>query len=88
MTNNNKRCYGCKFFDRYYTKEISRFCATKIGLCYEKGDCVNACDGCEKYQPKPHAGKSCFLLKHSLNGLLTELSELRKMLEAEHHEEV
>lgn len=77
----NKSCYMCKNFDRYYSKDIKRYNRTKFGLCLNKHENVNIHDTCDKFAIR----KRPVGLKHSvnvcLNRLLTELTEIRRVLE-------
>lgn len=86
MKEESKQCYRCRYFDKYYTKEVKRFRPTKWGWCCQKCDSVNMHYGCEKFLFKPFSKRSNRLLQYSLNTLLTELSEIRKVLEVERDE--
>lgn len=80
-------CYRCRYFDRYYTKETRHFQPTKCGFCCKVQTVVSSHGDCEHYEAKLYRYKKDVLLKGCLSDLLTEISELRSMLEAEHHEE-
>lgn len=76
------KCYNCGYLDRYYTKGIKKFDKTKLGWCCKKLNTVTTDGGCEdfKYKKKPRRNR---MLKLALNDLLIEISEIRKVLEAE-----
>lgn len=86
MKEESKKCCRCKYFDKYYTKEIKHFRPTKWGWCCQKRDNVNMHCGCENFLFKPLSKRSNRLLLYCLNSLLTELSEIRKVLETENDE--
>lgn len=80
-------CYQCRHFDRYYTKETRHFQPTKCGFCYNCRSVVNMHGDCENYQARRWHRRGETFLRFCLNDLLTEISELRSMLEAERNEE-
>lgn len=43
-------------------------------------------DGCDKYEKRHKQQRTTQMLKYTLNDLLTEISEVRKVLEAEKDE--
>lgn len=86
MENESKKCFNCKHLERYYTKEIKQFCKTKFGWCSEKRNVVDTNGGCEQFGRKPVRRGRHRLLQCSLSDLLTEISEIRKVLEAEKSE--
>lgn len=81
MENENQRCYRCKFFERYYFKGNKRYNKTKFGWCRCANRNVKATDGCENYCYKSVKKGGRFLLRNCLNDLLTEISEIRKLIE-------
>ncbi len=86
MNKNNQFCFRCKYLDRYYTKELKKFSKTPLGWCRQKRETVSVKCRCEKFSvriPKKIPG---VVLKRCLNDLLTEISEIRKMIEAEKNE--
>lgn len=85
MGSENKNCRDCKYFSRYYTKEEKRFERTKCGWCCKAGKTVNSGEGCEKFERRGKR-KEEWLLRQYLSDILTELTELRKIIEAEHEE--
>ena len=80
-------CYQCRHFDRYYTKETRHFQPTKCGFCYKNQSVVNLHEDCENYQAKRWHRRDETFLRFCLNDLLTEISELRSILEAGRNEE-
>ena len=87
MENKCGECFRCRYFDRYYTKEIKRFEMTDIGGCSEKGGAiVGKHDGCESYAPRLYRSRYNRLLRVILNDILNEISEVRSMIEAEDNE--
>ena len=86
METESKKCYRCKNLDRYYTKEVKRFCKTKFGWCSEKQDTVQIQGCCDKFIFNPKSKKSNRMICHYLNDLLTEISEIRKVIEEENGE--
>ena len=82
----NRRCSRCKYFNRYYTKEIKAFQKTNFGWCSCARENVTNDFVCERYCMKLPAKRYSSILKFDLNGLLTELSEIRKLIEAESRE--
>ncbi|MDE6442425.1 MAG: hypothetical protein K2L12_06745 [Clostridia bacterium] len=79
----NCKCYRCKYFDRYYTKGTKHFNLTEIGLCSKKRNIVQKNEGCDGFVVKQHGYRAKIVATRCLNDLLTELSELRKFIEAE-----
>ena len=63
------------------------FQPTKCGFCCKVQTVVSSHGDCEHYEAKLYRYKKDVFLKGCLSDLLTEISELRSMLEAEHHEE-
>ena len=86
MENKNNQCSKCKFFDRYYTKEIKQFKRTKCGWCYKKADsvCVNDC--CENFTYGCKPRRRTKFINYYLNDLLTQLSAIRAIIEADCNE--
>lgn len=87
MENTKNECYRCKFLDRYYTKEIKEFQKTKLGWCCKKQETVTIHNSCEYFFAKQKQKRSMGLLRFCLNDLLTEISEIRKIIEAENSED-
>ncbi len=85
MEGSNK-CFRCKNFSLFYTKGVKNFNKTKFGWCIERQSVVSTQDGCEKYAYKPCIRRSNLMIKNCLNGLLTEITGIREMLEAERND--
>lgn len=81
--NDNKKCYICKFLDRYYTKGTKRFTRAKCGWCRKRREIVNSDFGCEEYKYWVQRKGFPRVLKYTINDILTELAEVRKILETE-----
>lgn len=86
MENDGKYCYRCKHFDRYYIKEDMNFRQTKYGWCRSEKREVQSKESCEQYATRVYARRSNLLLKGTLHALLTEISAVRNILEAERNE--
>ena len=78
---NSKLCFRCKEFDRFYAKGSKKYNKTKFGWCCKKQDTIEANDGCDKYVFKGKDKPSDRPIKLRLDELLTEISQLRLMLE-------
>lgn len=80
-------CLWCKHLDRYYTRETRHFRKTKLGWCRAEQRDVEVHGQCGQFVRKRAVrGHSKFLLENALEGLLTEISELREILETEEGE--
>ena len=86
MSTENK-CGRCKYLDRYYTKGVTKFDKTEFGWCMVKMDSVNVFECCERYEKRKLVYKASRRAKACLNDLLTEISEIRKIIEAEQDEQ-
>lgn len=86
MSDSISKCYKCKYFDRYYVKDIKRFNRTEMGWCCEKRESVKVDGGCDKFDMKPPSKKSERILAVSLSEILAEISELRNIIEEERNE--
>lgn len=89
MDNENKEnlCYRCVWFDRYYTQGTKQMNLTKYGWCSKMQSHIRSNGACEHFQHKRRPNKAYMGVKNCLNGLLTEISELRKYIEADKKEE-
>lgn len=81
MSDYRKQCYNCKYFERYYIKQMSKFEKTKLGRCFLHGNYVNIHDCCQDYVYKPRTKKINGFIQIQLNDILTELTTLRNILE-------
>ncbi len=80
----NKQCYMCGRFSRYYTKGVKSFEQTKCGLCLESKSSVNIHESCQNFVLKARTdSRRGKLIKYYLSDLLTQLTEIRKLIEAE-----
>ena len=79
-------CRKCRYFDQYYTKEIRHFRQTGFGWCRRKKRAVGAEENCEAFSLRERARENNLMLKCCLNDLLTQMTEIREMLEAERGE--
>ena len=87
MEGDGSKCYNCKYFDGYYTKGTVRYDKTKLGWCFKNHCIVKTQETCEHYVYRPRTRKSSRALKMHLSDILTELSEIRKVLEEEHDDD-
>lgn len=86
MESKQEICLYCRWLDRYYTRELKHFQATAYGRCRKNMLSVEIHESCDGFQKKPVQKRCSFLLEVSLSQLLTELSELRKILETQERE--
>jgi len=49
MENEDKHCYGCKYYKPYFTKGYTQFDKCDIGLCAKKKTTVERHEFCENY---------------------------------------
>lgn len=87
MEKESNYCYRCRYLDRYYVKGIKRFNKTKIGRCIKSGDTVNVRETCGLFEESPKRSSGKLLIRYCLNDLLTQLSEIRKIIEEEKDEQ-
>lgn len=83
METTKTECYRCKFLDRYYVKGIKEFQKTNCGWCCKKQETVAIHNGCKEFSVKQTHKRNERLLRFYLNDLLTEISEIRKIIEEE-----
>lgn len=86
MKEENKICARCREMDRYYTREEKRFRETDFGWCPKRGGIVKKHESCGQFAPRPYRRVRARLLQYCLNELLTEISLIRNVLEAEERE--
>lgn len=87
METTKTECYRCKFLDRYYIKGVKEFKKTNSGWCCKKQKTVEIHNGCEDFNARSKRKRNERLLRFYLNDLLTEISEIRKIIEAENRED-
>ena len=75
------KCYRCRFFDRYYTKENIQFKRTACGWCSVKKDNISATGVCERFVPQRNWRVPRKPIVMHLNDLLTEISAMRQLIE-------
>lgn len=89
MKNEEKHCYGCKYYKPYYAKGYIQFDRCEIGLCSKKKATVERHEVCENY--------SCMYYgrvnrKQAALSAITEhiniLSELKQILEEDDDEAI
>lgn len=76
----------CNYFDRYYTKGVKGFNSTPYGWCCRLGQEVRSGGGCENFVSKRRTAMREKLIRRCLNDILTELIELRKVVESDERE--
>ena len=85
---NKGKCYRCRHMDRYYTKEEKQFCKTQFGWCRKRQETIRICEACEEFSCKPvRKNKVNGFLAYYLDGLLTQISQIRAILEEKDEEE-
>lgn len=83
MNNSPNICRKCKNFERYYTKGAKQFDKSPIGWCYCNRGVVSIDDCCDRFTVKAKVKMSKYTLRNCLSDLLTELSSLRHVIEAD-----
>ena len=86
MKEERKQCYKCNNFERYYTRGVKKYTPTRCGWCCKKVENVDLHDSCEAFQEKRVKIGYKQMRRNSLSNLLTEISEIRKVIEAEENE--
>ncbi len=74
-------CSRCMYFDRYFVKKATTFQSTSIGWCEVKKEIVKSRDSCEECKKRQLRRTSYHALILHLNDLLTEISEVKGILE-------
>ena len=89
MEKSNYECYNCRRFQRYFIKKKAQFVRTKFGYCIERGENVSVHGKCDCFKFKEMGFSYDNSIRCKLDGLLTESSTLRTILEEEarEHEE-
>lgn len=83
MQPKEKKCFNCKFFLRYYTMGRRQFHNAKCGWCNSNLQMVKEHSQCDNFLPSPNRSTINEDAKKTLNHLLSEISTIRKMMEAE-----
>ncbi len=86
MENESKKCFKCKYLNRYYTKGEKRFNITKCGWCNKKNGIAYIQESCDCYVLKSNNRTRSRPIKCTLSELLTELSAIRCVIEEEMRE--
>ena len=86
MEKSNYECYNCRSFQCYFIKKKAEFVRTKFGRCCEKGENVGIHGKCEQFKFKVMSYSFDTSIRCKLDGLLTEISTLRTILEEEARE--
>ena len=87
--NNNRHCYGCKYYKPYYIKGNIQFDRCDIGLCKRKKQTVDKNDICEEYSSmfygrvKRRESALLAVIEH-----INILSELKQILEEDDEEAI
>jgi len=81
MENKNERCSTCKHYSRYYTRGVKRFSQTTYGYCSVRKENADIHESCEDYRKRACEKISSMHIKRCLNDLLTEISEIRHVIE-------
>ncbi len=89
MEDESKHCYGCKYYNPYYTKGYIQFDKCDIGLCSKKKATVEKHEFCEKYACMYYGRIN---RKQAALSALTEhinvLAEIKQILEEDDEETV
>ena len=83
MEEDTKKCFRCRFLDRYYIKGEKRYMRTAFGWCCKKRAEVGIREGCERFAfrlPQANGNRRLYCY---LSDILTELHELRCYFEEE-----
>ncbi len=83
-----KQCFACRTSDRFYIKDVTHFNKSKFGWCCRKVAPTTIHESCDNYMPRQYRRKRSLRAKLCLNDLLTEISELRTIIEEEYNEEL
>ncbi len=84
----NKQCFGCRYLDRYYIRGVKKFTKTKFGWCCATAEVVDIHNGCDRFAQSRPLKRSKYGVQYCLNDLLTQITELRKLLEDDIDEEL
>ncbi len=88
MENQSKHCYNCKFLERYYTRGVKRYHKSEFGWCCKKLDHIPTQNCCELFEWRSYPRKkNLSSLHYTLSDLLTEISEVRHIIEDKVSEE-
>ena len=80
----SKKCYNCKFLERYYVRGGQGFNKAKCGFCRKTREIVHSDNSCENYAHFEPNRKPRTLVKRYLNELLDEIRLIRNVIEEEY----
>lgn len=78
-----RKCWNCCYFSRYYTKETTRFMQTELGHCCRRGEMTASNGGCEKFVRRKPRKRSETMLRVCLGDILLQLRAIRQIMEEE-----
>ena len=78
-----KRCLKCDSYKSYYVKGVKQFHRIEYGFCMSRAEIVNKDDCCERHKPVKKSDVTKSSLMHYLGDLLTQISQIRVILEEE-----
>lgn len=87
MKEENRKCWNCGNFSRYYTKSASRFEKTKQGVCSKCQKIVTNRDCCELWRNRNTV--TCLrklTATKALRKILEDLAAIRQIFEEEQEE--
>lgn len=88
MENKKPECFECRDLIRYYTKGIKRFNKSRYGWCCKRQEHVDIHDNCENFNRCRKKGIILYSTKICINDLLTQITEIRNILEETANENV
>ena len=83
MANVKKQCYRCKHLVRFYTKGTTRYKRINYGWCGKKRAVVETRECCDQYSLKHKNKRLDVSLLGALDIILTDISEIRNILQDE-----
>lgn len=83
MSNKGNRCLNRDYFMCYYVKSVKLFKKTEFGYCIKDIGTVKKDGCCAAYAPKKCRRTPKRSLLYYLSDLLTEISQIRVILEEE-----
>ncbi len=87
MEEENRKCFNCGNFGRYYTKEASRFQQTKQGFCSKHAKITDNQDHCEFWRNRNSISSlRKAMATKALKDILTDIAALRQIFEEEREE--
>lgn len=89
MKNEEKHCYGCRYYKPYFTKGYTKFDRCDIGLCCKKKATVEKHGLCENYVNALYARADRRQAALSaVSEHINALAELKQILEEDDDEEI